>query len=117
MTTNAPRTRFAPTESEIAPILKHFSILGHKVEDRVTGFKGVAATLAFDLYGCIQVVVNPGVDKEGKPREQGWFDINRLTVTSKEPVLPPPSFTRTAERIIEGKKGADAKPIRKDGPC
>ena len=116
MTTHAPRTRFAPTESEIAPILKHFSILGHKVEDRVTGFKGVAATLAFDLYGCTQVVVNPGVDKEGKPREQGWFDINRLTVTSKEPVLPPPSFTRTAETHHRRQKVRGREALQKGRP-
>jgi hypothetical protein len=102
--------------AELEPILKHFAILGHKVEDKVTGFKGVAATLAFDLYGCIQVVVNPGVDKEGKPRDQGWFDINRLTITSKEPVLPAPSFLRVAERIVEGKKGANEKPMQKAGP-
>jgi hypothetical protein len=102
--------------ADLEPILKHFSILGHKVEDKVTGFKGVAATLSFDLYGCIQVVVNPGVDKDGKPRDQGWFDIGRLTVTSKEPVLPPPSFTRTAERIVKGEKGADTKPAKKEGP-
>lgn len=116
MTTSAPRTRFAPTESEIATILKHFSILGHKVEDRVTGFKGVAATIAFDLYGCIQVVVNPGVDKEGKPREQGCFDINRLTVTSKDPVLPPHSFTRTAETHHRRQEGRGREAHQKGRP-
>lgn len=116
MTTSAPRTRFAPTESEIATILKHFSILGHKVEDRVTGLKGVAATIAFDLYGCIQVVVNPGVDKGGKPREQGCFDINRLTVTSKDPVLPPPSFTRTAETHHRRQEGRGREAHQKGRP-
>lgn len=32
---------------------KHMSILGLSVKDRVTGFKGIATVVGFDLYGCI----------------------------------------------------------------
>lgn len=63
-----------------------------KVEDRVTGFKGVVASISFDLYGCVQAVVNSGVEKGGKLGEQGWFDVARLKVTSKDPVMERPDF-------------------------
>lgn len=46
---------------------KYLDILGHKVSDKVTGFNGVAVSVSFDLYGCIQVVVNPGLSSDGKP--------------------------------------------------
>ena len=51
-------------------LTKHLNLLGMRVEDRVTGFKGVVATVGFDLYGCIQAVVNPGTDADGKLREK-----------------------------------------------
>lgn len=73
-------------------IQQHLNLLGLKVEDRVTGFKGVVATVAFDLYGCIQAVVNPGLDKEGKIGESAWFDVNRLKVTDDFPVMDRPDF-------------------------
>ena len=46
---------------------KHFNLLGMKGKDVVTGFKGVITSLSFDLYGCVQAVINPRkMDKEGK---------------------------------------------------
>ena len=47
-------------------IKKHLEILGFRVTDKVTGLTGVAVSVSFDLYGCIQVIVNPGLDKDGK---------------------------------------------------
>lgn len=75
-----------------------------KVEDRVTGFKGVVASVSFDLYGCIQAVVNPGMDKSGKLGDSNWFDVNRLKVISKSPVMPVPAFA------LEEEKGPSEKP-------
>ena len=68
------------------------TLLGYRVRDKVTGLEGVVTCICFDLYGCIQATLNPGVDKEGKLREQAWFDVARLEVISKEPVMPPPDF-------------------------
>ena len=42
--------------SKEANILGHLELLGQKVEDKVTGFRGVVTTISFDLYGCIQAV-------------------------------------------------------------
>ena len=66
-------------------------ILGHKVNDKVTGFSGIATSVCFDLYGCVQVIINPGLDEKGKPQETFWFDVNRLNV-SEETVMKVPDF-------------------------
>ena len=89
-------------------IKKHLDLLGMKVEDKVTGFKGVVASISFDLYGCVQAIVNPGVDATGKAMDQNWFDIARLKVTSDEPVMDRPNYDFGL--VAEGKKGAAEKP-------
>ncbi len=91
-------------------VLKHLGMLGLKVEDRVTGFKGVVSSVGFDLYGCINAVINPGVDGEGKPRDSHWFDINRLRVVSDTPVMERPAFDWTPEAVSSGEKGPAEKP-------
>ena len=88
--------------------MKHIEILGFKVKDKVTGIKGVATTVSFDLYGCIQVVISREVDKDGKTLDSRWFDINRLEVSGKTRVMEPPNFDFGP--VSEGKKGAAEKP-------
>lgn len=78
-------------------------LLGNRVEDSVTGFKGVVTSISVDLYGCIQGCVNPGMGKDKKLGDQYWFDVNRLKVKSKEKVMPLPDFLK--------EKGADIKPV------
>ncbi len=89
---------------------KHLDLLGMRVEDRVTGFRGVVSSVGFDLYGCIQAIVNPGQDKDGKLMEQVWFDVNRLRVLAAEPVMPRPEFDWTPEVIATAGKGPAERP-------
>lgn len=89
-------------------IKKHLNYLGLKVRDRITGFKGVVASVSFDLYGCIQCVVSPGTDKDGKPKESHYFDINRLEILSDKPVMARPNFD--FGDIAEGNHGPAEKP-------
>ena len=91
-------------------VKKHLSILGYPVRDRVTKISGVATSVCFDLYGCIQVAINPGVDKDGKPQEIYWYDIARLERTDSATVMDPPDyeFGQTAE----GFKGPSEKPMK-----
>jgi hypothetical protein len=89
-------------------IQKHIGLLGFKVEDKVTKFQGVVASVSFDLYGCVQAVVNPGMDKEGKLKDSQWFDVNRLKVISENPVMDVPNFDFGLQ--AEGKQGAAEKP-------
>lgn len=71
---------------------EYLAILGKKVSDRVTGFKGVATSVSFDLYGCVQVVVSPGEDKDGNIPQGNWFDHKRLVAISDTPVMDAPTF-------------------------
>lgn len=76
--------------------LEMLSILGYKVKDRVTGFKGVVISISFDLPGCVQAIVNPGLDtKKGVVGDPMWFDVNRLEIISDNPVMTPPKFVAT----------------------
>ncbi len=70
----------------------HIDLLGKTVRDRVTGFQGVASTVSFDLYGCVQAVVSPPVDKDGKKGDGHWFDVNRLEVIDHARKMPVPAF-------------------------
>ena len=72
--------------------MKGLGLLGLKVEDKVTGFTGVVGSISFDLYGCIQDLVNPGMGTDGKLRDQCWFDISRLNVLDETPVMKVPNF-------------------------
>jgi len=87
---------------------EHLSLLGMKVEDKVTGFKGIVASISFDLYGCIQAIVHPGMDRDGKLMDQCWFDINRLKVISDYPVMNQPFDTIS---IANGEQGPADKPV------
>lgn len=86
----------------------YFKILGFKVRDRVTGFAGVASTVSFDLYGCVQVVVTPEA-KDGKRADSEWFDHKRLEKTSTEPVMPVPNFGQA----VGDESGPAEKPHRR----
>ena len=66
-------------------------LLGLKVREVVTGFSGVVTSVSFDLYGCVQALVSPGV-KDGKLGDQVWFDVKRLMVSDLEPVMAVPDF-------------------------
>ena len=89
---------------------QYLDMLGMRVEDRVTGFKGVITSMSFDLYGCIQAIVNPGVDKDGKPGDSHWFDVLRLQMVGTEPVMARPEFNWTPQAVSEGRKGPAEKP-------
>jgi hypothetical protein len=74
---------------------RYFNILGHKVRDKITGYEGIAESLAFDLYGCVQIAVRPMLAKGAKPGEYPdgrWFDFARFEIISKTPVMDVPTF-------------------------
>ena len=89
-------------------VKKHLALLGLRVEDRVTGCTGVVTSIGFDLYGCIQAIVHPGMGNDQKMRESLWFDISRLKVLSTDPVVTPPDYD--FGDVAEGKKGPAEKP-------
>jgi len=89
-------------------VKKHLELLGMPCKDRVTGLTGVVTSIGFDLYGCVQAIVHPGLDEKGVLRDTLWFDIARLEITSDESVMDRPDFE--FGYIAEGKKGPSEKP-------
>jgi hypothetical protein len=73
-------------------MLRDFELLGLKVQDCVTKRIGVVTSLSYDLYGCVQAVLTPFVDGEGKPGESQWYDSKRLQILDAIPVMKIPSF-------------------------
>ncbi len=90
------------------PIQTHLNLLGMRVQDRVTEIKGVVTSVCFDLYGCIQAAVYPGLDKDGNPRGATWYDVNRLMIISDSPVMERPDFVSGPH--ADGDKGPAEKP-------
>jgi len=75
--------------------MKYFDLLGFVCRDVVTGFEGVADSLSFDLYGCIQIGLRPKLKKDSKIDEypEGrWFDAKRLKKVGTKPVMEAPDF-------------------------
>lgn len=75
-------------------IQSYLDMLGYKVRDKITQFEGTAESVAFDLYGCVLVVVRPlmppGADQE---KLRGMiFDHKRLERTGEERAMPLPTF-------------------------
>lgn len=55
-------------------------LLGKEVEDKITGFKGIATSKHIYLTGCNQFGVQPKIDKDGKVPDIKYFDEGRLKV-------------------------------------
>jgi len=89
-------------------VKKHLELLGKPCKDKVTGMEGVITSIGFDLYGCIQAIVHPGLDEKGETKETVWFDVARLEITDEEPVMDVPDFEYG--HVAEGKKGPSEKP-------
>lgn len=97
-------------EQPMSKVHEHLNLLGHIVKDRVTGFEGVVTSVGFDLYGCIQAIVHPGLGADGKVGDSCWFDINRLVVTSTKPVMKQPDFVKGPQ--ANGDQGPAEKPAQ-----
>jgi hypothetical protein len=90
---------------------RHVEILGKKVRCKVTGFEGVASSVCFDLYGCVQVAVSPPI-KDGDIKDGRWFDIQRLDIVTAERVMPVPSFESLLTADGVHAHGPAEKPVR-----
>jgi hypothetical protein len=90
--------------------ITHISKLGLEAKDRVTGLTGVITSVSFDLYGCIQYLLQPGADKGTDWKDSYWLDSNRVDFLSDQPVMDQPNYIEGD--VAEGKKGPAMKPIR-----
>ena len=73
---------------------EYLNILGYEVEDLVTKIEGIATSISFDLYGCVQVSVisNDSSVKKADDKWIGWYDFKRLVKKSETPVMDQPTF-------------------------
>jgi hypothetical protein len=51
---------------------------GRLYRDHISGFEGKATGFCSYISGCDQVLLMPGLDKDGKRQEGVWFDDDRL---------------------------------------
>ena len=86
-------------------------MLGRKAKDRVTGFEGVVTSVSFDLFGCVQAVLQPELGKDGEMAKGHWFDTNRLELKAGQAVMPVPDFAASATPA-QHKHGPAEKPAR-----
>jgi hypothetical protein len=61
--------------------------LGARYVDKITRFSGVATGRAEYISGCTQVLLAPGVDKDGNWKDSNWFDEQRLQVVPGSDVI------------------------------
>lgn len=86
----------------------YIDLLGRKIKCRVTHYEGTATGISFDLYGCVQVAIQPKIDKDGKIPDGRWLDVGRLESDSAERTLPAPDFGSNADTIsLLGRWGRD----------
>lgn len=72
----------------------HLDLLGKTAKDRVTGLTGTVTSISFDLFGCVQAVISPPVDKDGKCVDGRWLDVNRLEILDEKRAMPVPEFDK-----------------------
>lgn len=89
---------------------EHIELLGYRAKDKITGMEGVITSICFDLYGCVQAVLNPGLDKDGKPKENFWYDVNRLEISKKSVMKHPPFPSLRAKVTGPAEKPSAGKP-------
>lgn len=65
-----------PNDEADAPEIE----LGERYRDVITNFEGIAVVASQHLNGCSQIVLDPGVDKDGNLRQQHMFDEQRLVL-------------------------------------
>lgn len=54
--------------------------LGDKIKDLVTGLEGIATGRLEYLNGCVQWLIMPPLDKDGKYQDVQWIDQSQLKV-------------------------------------
>jgi hypothetical protein len=76
----------------------YIDMMGHTFRDRVTKYQGVAESVSFDLYGCVQIALRPPAVKNDKGEltlpDGRYFDASRLEQVGKKRAMEVPTFAR-----------------------
>lgn len=60
--------------------------LGQEVIDTISGFTGIAVGRTEWLNGCVRIMIQPKVDKEGKMMDNAEFDEPQIAIVDKAPL-------------------------------
>ena len=88
---------------------EYINLLGTTAIDKITGITGTVTSISFDLYGCVQAIVKQKVQEDGKVPAAQWYDVARLDVVDRNPVMAIPNFGRLNKTELSG---PEAKPIQ-----
>ncbi|RLE24687.1 MAG: hypothetical protein DRJ50_04285, partial [Actinobacteria bacterium] len=88
-------TEEAPRGRVMTRVDKAIDLLGFRVRDVITNIEGVATSVSFDLYGCIQIVLDRGYDEKNERIETPWLDLVRLEKLEGDRLLTLPDFAGT----------------------
>jgi hypothetical protein len=69
--------------------------MGIEVKDRVTGLRGIITGKTEYINGCVQWLVKPPVDKDGKLVDGCWIDTIQLEVVGQGIAEPETERTST----------------------
>lgn len=90
--------------------VEYIELLGLRCKDVISEVEGIVISMSYDLYGCIQAVLDRGLDKDGNKIDSTWYDVCRLKVLNKKPVMNQPDFVLGLE--AKGNKGPAEKPMK-----
>lgn len=82
--------------------------LGNHMQEKITGFKGIATARAEYLTGCVQILVEP---QYGRPGRGEWIDELRLEITATD------LFDLKESIVKEAPAGPQNSPKRTTPPC
>lgn len=97
-------------------ITETINLLGRKARDKVTAFEGVVTSVSFDLYGCVQVVLQPPLGADGKPADGAWMDVARLEMLKAKPAMGVPDFDAKGKMPERYDSGPAEKPAARSLP-
>lgn len=60
---------------------------GDRLEDKVSGFKGVVMVVAYYATGCIHYGLCPKINKDGDISDWQWLDESRLKLDESKVVV------------------------------
>jgi hypothetical protein len=73
--------------------------MGVEARDRVTGLKGIITGKTIYINGCVQWLLKPPVDKDGKLVDGCWIDTIQLEVTGPGISIETPEVTPGGPRV------------------
>lgn len=64
---------------------EHHKFMGARVKDMVTEATGVVTCISYYLNGCVRLMVEPLVDKDGKRPDAFYIDVQQARITDEAP--------------------------------